>query len=220
MTTITPVSPILTYTSLYNNLLNYAQREGDTQFSEQIPFIIQMAQTRISYDLNVLGMEKIVDGTLTALTSTLLKPSNWMNTVSITVFDPENDGFSTTLEKRTTEFLQDLVSSFSPDKSNPLYYSDNSYFDYLIAPIPIVDTPYKLIYHELLEPLSEMNQTNWITYRVPHLLMYAALRDSCVFFNSAKDEQWFGGLYKEALEAIQKQDTLGKADRAANGKMN
>lgn len=220
MTTITPVSPILTYTSLYNNLLNYAQREGDTQFAEQIPFIIQMAQTRISYDLNVLGMEKIVEGTLTALTPTLLKPSNWMNTVSITVFDPANDGFSTTLEKRTTEFLQDLVSNYSPDKSNPLYYSDNSYFDYLIAPIPLVNTPYKLIYHELLQPLSELNQTNWITYRVPHLLMYAALRDSCVFFNSAKDEQWFGGLYKEALEAIQKQDILGKTDRAATGKMN
>lgn len=220
MTTLTPVSPILNYTSLYNNLLNYAQREGDTQFSEQIPFIIQMAQTRISYDLNVLGMEKIVTGTLNALTPTLLKPANWMNTVSITVFDPTNDGFSTTLEKRTTEFLQDLVSSYSPDNLNPLYYSDNSYFDYLIAPIPMVNTPYKLIYHELLEPLSENNQTNWITYRVPHLLMYAALRDSCVFFNSAKDEQWFGGLYKEALEAIQKQDMLGKTDRAATGKMN
>lgn len=220
MTTLTPVSPILNYTSLYNNLLNYAQREGDTQFSEQIPFIIQMAQTRISYDLNVLGMEKIVTGTLNALTPTLLKPANWMNTVSITVFDPTNDGFSTTLEKRTTEFIQDLVSSYSPDNLNPLYYSDNSYFDYLIAPIPMVNTPYKLIYHELLEPLSENNQTNWITYRVPHLLMYAALRDSCVFFNSAKDEQWFGGLYKEALEAIQKQDMLGKTDRAATGKMN
>lgn len=218
--TSTPISPILTYTSLYNNLLNYAQREGDTQFADQIPFIIQMAQTRISYDLNVLGMEKIVEGTLTASTPTLLKPSNWMNTVSITVFDPANDGFSTTLEKRTTEFLQDLVSNYSPDESNPLYYSDNSYFDYLIAPIPMVDTPYKLIYHELLQPLSDLNQTNWITYRVPHLLMYAALRDSCVFFNSAKDEQWFGGLYKEALEAIQKQDIIGKTDRAATGKMN
>jgi hypothetical protein len=220
MTTTTPVSPILTYTSLYNNLLNYAQREGDTQFAEQIPFIIQMAQTRISYDLNVLGMEKIVEGTLPAQTETLLKPANWMSTVSISVFNPNNDGFCTTLQKRTTEFVQRLLASYLPDYSTPLYYSDNTYFDYLIAPIPLVPTPYKLIYHELLEPLSNQNQTNWITYRVPHLLMYAALRDSCVFFNSAKDEQWFGGLYKEALDAIQKQDILGKTDRTSNGKIN
>lgn len=217
---MTVASPYLTYTSLYQNLLNYAQRTQDVQYADQIPFIIQMAQSRISYDLNVLGTEKIVTGVLTALNPTLLKPSNLANTISITVQNPDNENENIVLEKRLTEYLSDFLVNNQNTKSHPIYYSDNSYFDYLLAPIPLVNVNYKLIYHEYLQPLSEINQTNWITERAPHLLMYACLRDSCVFFNAIQEEQWYGNLYKEALENMTKQDMRGQLDRAGKGVIN
>ena len=217
---MTVASPILTYSSLYQNLLNYAQRTQDTQYSDQIPFIIQMAQSRISYDLNVIGTEKIVTGVLNANTPTLLKPSNWANTISFTIQNPSNENENIVLEKRLTEYLSDFLVNNQNTAPYPIYYSDNAFFDFLIAPIPSVDVNYKLIYHEYLQPLSETNQTNWITERAPHLLLYACLRDSCVFFNAIQEEQWFGGLYKEALENIMKQDARGQFDRSAKGVIN
>lgn len=217
---MTVVSPYLTYSSLYQNLLNYAQRTQDAQYSDQIPFIIQMAQSRISYDLNVLGTEKIVTGVLNANTPTLLKPSNLANTISITVQNPNNENENIILEKRLTEYLSDFLINNQFTSNHPIYYSDNSFYDYLLAPIPVVDVNYKLIYHEYLQPLSDINQTNWITERAPHLLLYACLRDSCVFFNAMQEEQWFAGLYREALENILKQDSRGQLDRSGKGVLN
>lgn len=219
MTSI-PVSPLLNYTSLYQNILNYAQRNQDIEFSDQIPFIIQMAQSRISYDLNVLGTEKIVTGTLNPGTPTLLKPSNLANTISITIQNPDNENENIILEKRLTEYLSDFLINDQNSAAHPIYYSDNSFYDYLIAPIPVTPVNYKLIYHEYLQPLGDLNQTNWITDRAPHLLLYACLRDSCVFFNAIQEEQWFGNLYREALENILKQDARGQLDRSAKGAIN
>lgn len=217
-------SPITTYTTLSRTLLDYAQRQGDTQFINKIPFIIYMAQCRISWALNVLGTESVVSGIWNSLTPAIEKPNNWLATISFEILDPENGNQIIVLKKRLREYMTDLLAS--PDNTGvPKYYSDNDFNSYLIAPIPKVlngytGYPFTLIYHTLLQPLSEINQSNWITQRVPHLLLYACMGDASIFFGSLDENSKYSAIYEKELMAIQALDKRGQLDRSTKGELN
>jgi hypothetical protein len=222
--TTTPSSPITTYTTLKDTLIQYAQRQGDVEFENKIPYIIYMAQCRISWDLNILGLQKIVTGTWNNNISSIPKPSNWLSTVSITMEDPDNEYQKFVLKKRLREYLSEYLINDS-ERGRPMYYSDNDFNSYLIAPIPntvavVQGYPFTLIYHELLEPLSDFNQINWVTQRVPHLLLYACMGDASIFFVSLEDQAKYKQIYDQALQPILELDKRGMFDRSSMGAFN
>lgn len=213
------MSQILTYNSLVTKLISYTERFGDTAMIDNIPFFVLMAQSRISNDLNILGMQQTVTGAMQAGVNIIQKPSRWLRTISFTISDPDYSYEVMTLQKRTLEYVKNY-SINSEELAKPEFYSDQTFDSFYIGSTPDKAYPYELVYHELLEPLDETNQSNWITQRVPHLLFYACLREAYVFFMSEEKATYYVQDYEKALAAIKQQDEMGTADRSAIKEIN
>jgi hypothetical protein len=75
----------LTYTSLVQTILSYAERQSDQQLIDRIPQLVLFAQRRIAREVKILGMQQYVQGTFTATNGIIAKPSRWLNTISMSL---------------------------------------------------------------------------------------------------------------------------------------
>jgi hypothetical protein len=82
------MSVILTYNTLKEQMIKYPARPNEVDYIENIPFFILLAQTELSRKLNVLGLQRTVEGTLTPGINLIQKPSTWMANVQFKFFDP------------------------------------------------------------------------------------------------------------------------------------
>lgn len=206
---------VLTYDTLVQKLISYAERPSDQAFIDNIPLFILLAQSRISNDLNILGLQKIVTNTMSTGASVVLKPSRWLRTISFTITIPNADHEQKILELRGLEYCQ-RYSINSTITGLPVYYGDYDFNSFLISPTPDANYPFQLVYHELLEPLDAVTQQNWITERVPHLLLTACLREAFIFFQSEDRAGFYINDYNECIKSIKNQDNLRLLDRSTN----
>lgn len=73
----------------------------------------------------------------------------------------------------------------------PKFYADYNYQNWLIVPTPKISYPYEIVYFERPEPLSAINQTNWLTDYARDLLLYACLLETAPYLkNDTRIETW------------------------------
>jgi hypothetical protein len=100
----------------------------------------------------------------------------------------------------------------------PEFYADVDYEHYLIVPTPDADYVGEILYYERPEPLSDTNQTNWITRYAPQLLLYATLLEAQPFLKNPERIAEFQGLYDRALQMVQTEDALRATDSSLTRK--
>ena len=202
----------LTYTSLLSDVQVYAERDDDP-FVTQIPRFVMLAENRLASEVRGLGLQKYVTGVLNG--NTLVKPERWRETVSFNITVSSQRIF---LQDRTYDYCR----AFCPDPSvtgTPRYYADYEYEHFLIVPTPTSAYAFELAYYERPEPLSDTNQTNWITQYTPQLLLYATLLEAQPFLKRPERIAEFQSLYDRALQGIAQESTrrIG-ADRAGTSR--
>lgn len=216
---------ILNYPTLIDSMQKYMLRTDDP-FVDQIPYLIQQGIIRIYNNAKDLGFEiKLRLNNVAAGTSTINKPGNWRETVSILMFDTATTTISYLLP-RSREFAVTYWPYYNDQpRARPKYYSDNmtnvnnnqlnnTYAGayWLLSPTCDVEYNFDIIYLGI--PLfNPDNPTNFLTQRYPNLLLYSCLIEACLFLDDEEKRNKYQTMFDQELDTINRMNTGRSADR-------
>lgn len=201
---------VMTYTSLVTDIPVYCERVNDAELSAQIPRLVMLAENRVATDLKVEGTERVVQGNLTLNNAVLDKPAFWRDTLSLMARRANGEIFA--ILPRLYEYCQ----QYAPNPAvtgEPRFYANYDFGHFFLAPTPNFAFPFQLIYHARLDPLSDTNQTNWMTVNAPQNLFYAVMLETQTFLKNLDKAQFWAGLYNDSLTALRTEDAGRKQDR-------
>lgn len=212
------MAEVTTFTSLKAELADAMER-GQDATSDPIVFenmgrIINRAERRIAYDIKVQGYQKTATSAFTSGTAVVVKPGDWLRSISMNFGSGTGDNTRNFLFPRSYEFL----TSIYPDRTStgtPRYYADYDLEHWLIGPTPSASSPFEIVYYGLPQLLDDANQSNWVSETIPHILFNACMVELALFL---KDDQRAAGLlqiYKDTLGALAREDVQKVVDRAA-----
>lgn len=206
----------MTYTSLLEDVQSYLERGGSTDpaIAAQLPRLVNLAQDAIIQQLHVQGQIEVDIFTLQVGQPVYAKPDRWRETVSVNIRVPQTGGGArvVALKPRTYEYL----NSYWPDRTatdQPVYYGDYDQAHWLIVPTPQLAYAAEVQHYAKPPPLSDVVQENWLTQRVPNLLLYRTLLETEPFLKNDERLPVWQALYTEALTAMKKGDVDKMADR-------
>lgn len=196
-----------TYTQLAELVPQYAERT-DTAFAAQIPTFVALAENRLATDMKQQGFQAVVSGTL-PITSSMEKPSFWKETISFYYTDATGE--------RLPLFLRPLeyVRNYWPNSSlqdAPKFYADYNATHFLLGPTPSAAFNFELVYYARLQPLSESNQSNWLTLNAPQALFAAIMVEACRYIKSPRQAVW-EDMYASSTSGIKQENSERQADR-------
>lgn len=216
----------MTYQGLANDLSLYMLRT-DQPFVAKIPDLIQQGIIRVYNNAKDLGFEIVtLINNIAAGTTTINKPGNWKETISIQMINPDTTDI-TFLQPRGFEFCKTNWPYYSNvnKRSKPKYYCDlpvninnanlrNTYgnTEWLIS--PTTDRIYNFTIIYLGIPLFNAdNPTNFLTQRYPNLLLYSCLIEACLFLDDEEKRNKYQTMFDQELETINRMNTGRSADR-------
>lgn len=205
-----PAAATLTYDTLTSDVKSYLERPSDAALAAQLPRLIMLAENRLATALKILGVQQIGQGTLTAGSPTMAKPSLWRQTVSFRV---QYQGDWKDIYLRTYEFCRQYWPNPSATVSVPRYYADYNFDQFLLVGTPATALAFELVYIAKLEPLSSSNQANWYTANAPQLLLAAVLLESEIWLKNQTRIAARQEAYQSALDAFKAQDGGRAFDR-------
>jgi len=206
----TTPSWVMTYSSLTSTVLQYLER-SDAAVVNAIPTFITLCEFEIAQNIKTLGQMEVVDSTMQIGNPVIPKPARWRKTTSMTL---SNSGQKQPILVRKLEYLNNYAQDVTA-KGTPLYYADYDYDNWLVAPTPDKAYNFEVLCYTRLTPLSQSNQTNWLTVNAPNAMLFGTLKQTAPFLkNDARLAVW-KQMFDEALAALKTEDTLRVADRSA-----
>lgn len=200
---------VMTYDSLTSTVLQYLER-NDAAVVNAIPTFITLCEFEIAQEIKTLGQLQVANSTMNINNPVITKPARWRKTVSMTIDTGTN---SQPVYLRKYEYLR----NFWPNEALtdlPLYYADTDYEHWYVAPTPSQAYNFTVLYYERIAPLSETNQTNWLTQNAPNAMLYGTLLQAMPFLkNDAR--QVFQQKYTEAITSLKSEDVARVGDRQA-----
>ena len=209
----------LTYNSLVDLVKTYCDRNDDP-FVSTIPQFVANAEARLARELKVLGFSRVVTGTFTPGTAILQKPALWRETISINVGSGARSNTRNQIYARPYEYLR----SYWPDPTQtgqPRYYADYDYKHWLVAATPGMNPatgapyPFEISYYELVQPLDNANQTNFLTDYAPDMLLFAVLLETAPFLKDDERIATWQARYDRCLQGEMAQGARRTTDRAS-----
>jgi len=214
----------MNYTSLTSDMQTYMLRSDDP-FVAKIPDLIEQGIIRVYNNAKDLGFEiryEIVNNTVGS--STIRKPTNWRETISILMFDNVTQTTSFLLP-RSREFCLTYWNNQQGNTGRPKYYSDsvlnlnnqdlaNTYGEFYWTVIPNLDQVYTFNIIYLGIPLfNQTNPVNFLTQRYPDLLLYSCLIEAALFLDNEDKRNKYQAMFKEELDTINRMNSGRSADR-------
>jgi hypothetical protein len=201
----------MNYTTLFNQIIAYANRGGSIEFAASIPYFIEMGQQKIWKELNTTGFQKTTQlKKFQVNNATIEKPADWQETISIIYGSADNFFINNVvLFPRSYEFCINYWPNVNlSDAANPpLFYSDyqpgqenvSPYKYYLIVPTPDKEYNYQITYIGRPNLITNENQTNILTDYYPDLLFYAAFLEALIYLKDDQRMPVYTKLYQESL---------------------
>ena len=97
--------------------------------------------------------------------------------------------------------------------SQPKFYADYDYFNWLIAPSADFAYPFEVNYWELPALLDNTNQTNWTTDFAPNALLHGALLQATPFLKNDERIATWEAIYEKDVAILEGQDLKRIVDR-------
>lgn len=196
-----------TYAQLTTLIPEYAERT-DTDFADHIPTFVALAENRLATEMKQQGFQAVVSGTL-PLTASMEKPSFWKETISF--YYTNADGVRTPLLLRALEYVRNYWPNSSL-QDTPKFYADYNATHFLLGPTPAVAYDFELVYYARLQPLSDDNQSNWLTLNAPQALFAAIMVEACRYIKSPRQPVW-EDMYQSSVGGLKQENSERQADR-------
>ena len=185
-----------TFNELLRLIPQYAQR-NDPLFLESVPNFIALAENKLATEMKQQGFQAVVNGNFPA-GNVMQKPAFWRETIS---FEYLVNGEWQSIYLRSLEWCK----QYWPIQANtglPKYYADYNISHFYIAPTPPSPFQFQLVYFARLQPLTEENQTNWMTLNAPQALFAACMYQASLFKKNGTDIAMWDNEYKTALGSL------------------
>jgi hypothetical protein len=203
---------VLTFTSLKDDLRAYLERGTvvDTTVYDQLPRLINNAERELARAVKIQGFIANVESNLTATAPTYQKPNRWRETISmfITVAGEQVELFPRAYEYCRTYWPRPA------NTSQPRFYADVNYLNWLIVPTPTLSYDWEINYYELPALLDDTTQTNWTTDYAPTTLLYRALLECEPFLKNDERVGMWEKMYQESLSNLNTEDLQKIVDRS------
>lgn len=205
----TPVQNF-TYAELLLLIPSYAERT-DVAFLDKLSTFISLAENRLATDMKQQGFQSVVTGTLPAV-NVMAKPAWWRETISFSYTDPVTNT-PQPIFLRSLEFVK-AYQTGAQTAVAPRYYADYNAQNFLLVPTPVAATvPFELAYYARLQPLSDANQSNWLTLNAPQALLYASLMESQLWAKNMDKVALWEAQYNTAKGTLLGENQERLADR-------
>jgi hypothetical protein len=193
-----------TYAQLVAAIYGYLQNDTGGIPTVDMDVIIQQAEQRIYYDVQIPVLKKNVTGNLSSGNRYLSTPADYLATYSIAV---NNNGTYEYLLPKEVAFLREAYPG-TTSTGVPRYYAifDNDTF--LIGPPP--NSNYEVELHYFYEPPSIVTSTTgtWLSENAENTLLYSCLVEAYTYLKGDPDLlSLYVGRYKESLVALK---TIGE----------
>jgi len=199
----------MTYNSLVTDIESYQERT-DTNFVNQVPRFVLLAEWRIATDLKVLGYLQVEQGVFTIGNNTIAKPAYWRETVSFSF----NTGTAIVpLLPRSYDYARGFwpqVTGTAP----PRFYSDYDFNNFLITPPPDQAYSFELMSYVRAQPLDSTSQTNWLTNNAPQLLLYACMVEAQTWLKNWPAVSAWEAKYQESMRGLNREELRKPKDRS------
>ena len=186
---------ITTYSELKTAVANFLAR---TDLTDQIPDFIQLAEARMSRELETRSQEKRATATLTADDEYVALPTDLREVREVKL----NTSPNTVLEYRSPTALD---SQFTGAGGKPQAYSIVGN-EIKFRPIPDSAYTAEIVYIGSLDALSDSNATNTILSRHPDAYLSGALAEAYVYLMDDARAQLYDGKFGRAIEEIKKDE--------------
>jgi len=188
-----------TYATLVSTIQGYLQTSSDGIPTADMDTIIQQAEQRIYYDVQIPVLKKNVTGTMTSGNRYLSTPSDYLATYSIAV---DNNGSYEYLLPKDVAFLREAYPA-TATTGVPRYYAIFDNDTLLIGPPPSSNLSVEL--HYFYEPPSIVVSTTgtWISQNAENTLLYSCLVEAYTYLKGEQDLiGLYLGRYKESLDSL------------------
>ncbi len=205
----------MTFASLQDDLRAYLERgtSVDTTVFNQLPRLINLAERDLARALKIQGFINVVSSTMGVGTSVYQKPDRWRDTVSMN-FGVGSTQVRTPLFARSYEYCRE----YWPDEdltSQPRFYSDYNYFNWLFSPTPDIAYSFEILYYEMPALLDATTTTNWSSDYAPNALLHGSLVQASRFLvNDVRVPLW-QETYDRELAMLNGEDLQKIIDRAS-----
>lgn len=209
-------APIMTYSSLFTDIQQYLDRATDTSLTSQIPSFIGLGSLRCARELKTLGFKAVYTFTCVSTSSVIAKPARWRETISMNLGTGEGFNTRNPVYPRSYEFCRSYWpnDTVAESASPPIYYADYDFNHWLIAPTPYTSYPIEVSIYENPVPLSDTNQTNWLTENAQDMILYASLIEAEPFIKNFELIQVWKANFDRSLAAQTGEDTMRKTDNS------
>lgn len=206
----------MTYASLVSQIQDYLQRT-DSDTINAIPTFISTVENNINRKCKSIGFEQYVVGNFINANPVLQKPARWRRTVTFNYGTGTNFNDRNPIALRSYEFIRNYWPNPTLT-SPPLFYADYGFHNWLIGPTPDQAYPFEVAYIEMPTPLSNQNQTNWLTNYAPDVLFYGSMVEAMRFLKNTNDNrlpEWKEG-YREGIYFLMDEDEKRIFDRQSD----
>jgi len=191
---------INTYSTLQTAIANWLDRDDLTN---RITEFIALCEARFGRKLRIRLMETTTTASTAAGTRSYALPTSYL---SGRVFSLNTTPI-TPLEYLTPEMMDRLWAGSISGK--PLTYTivgDN----YHLGPAPDAVYTIEIIYYKQVDALSDAAPSNTMLTNNPDVYLYGALLEAAPFLQNHPDIPVWKGAYDDAIDNIQKADTLDR----------
>jgi len=204
-----------TYTGLKIAIKEWANRT-DTVFINNIPLFISLAEQQFFIDCSTLGNENYITGTFNANSGIVNKPALWGRTLTFSYLDAT--GSIQILQRASYEMIRSYIpkQSSNPVSNIPRYYTDYGFNYFLVSPTPIGSYNFEICYFQKIQPLSDSNETSWITENAYDALFWSCMNKAMIFIDNIPDSEMYKALYQERVDSINAYNDNRLIDRTAN----
>ena len=207
------------YSFLKTDIINTAENDS-TEFSEQIPKLVEKAEDRLVKELDDPGLDNFASFTFTASSPTVSLPVDSLVVRNVS-FTTSTSSLITPLLQRTYEYAIDYWPYASASVGTPRYYSRKNNTSIYIVPTPTSALSGEIQYTRRPIPLSSATGTSATTSNYFSEFTYNALFNACMVEASKFTKSWdivqvWESSYTNSVDALRNQARRMRQDDMEN----
>lgn len=203
------------YAYLKTDIINTTENDS-AEFENQIPFLIEKAEIRLTKDLDDVGLTEFSSFSFTASNPVVSLPADTRVIRSVNYKTSVSSNI-TTLLQRPYEYAIDYFPFASASTGTPRYYSRKTQTAIYVVPTPASALSGEISY--VRRPIglasatgTSVTTSNYFSEFCYDALFYACMMEAARFNKSSEDLQLYQGDYVNAVEGLRNQARRARQD--------